>query len=129
MQMQLRTRLLNDATISGLVSTRVDWGVRPQGKPLPAITLTMADDAREQTMGGLQVTQDPLVQIDCWGATYGDAAALRDAVITLLTTDATQSGVKFLKAQNINTQDLPEKTDTGIVFRSMIRANVWHTIP
>jgi hypothetical protein len=34
---------------------------------------------------------------------------------------------RFLGAQNIYTQDLPEDTESGVVFRSMIRANVWHT--
>jgi hypothetical protein len=38
MQTALRTRLLADATISGIVGTRIDWGLRPQAKALPAIT-------------------------------------------------------------------------------------------
>ena len=127
METQLRARLKADATISGFVGTRVDWGVRPQGKPLPAITLTMAVDGRDQTLSGVQATQGPLVQVDCWGATYADAAALREAVVSLLAAPAVQSGVRFLGAQNISTTDLPEKTDTGMVFRSMVRANIWHT--
>jgi hypothetical protein len=32
MQTDLRARLLANGTIAGLVSTRVDWGIRPQGK-------------------------------------------------------------------------------------------------
>lgn len=127
MQTQLRTRLLNDATISALVGTRVDWGVRPQAKALPSITLILANDGRDQRLSGLQVTQGPLVQIDCWADTYADAAAMREAVVTLISTAAVQSGTRFLGAGNINTQDLPEKTDTGIVHRAMIRANIWHT--
>ena len=127
MQTQLRTRLLNDATIAGLVSSRVDWGVRPQGKPLPAITLALVNDARDQHLGGVQTTQGPLVQVDCWASTYADMANLREAVITLLATPATQSGTRFLGAQNINSVDLPESTDVGMVHRAMIRANVWHT--
>lgn len=127
MQTDLRARLLANGTIAALVSTRVDWGVRPQGKPLPAITLTMVNDTRDQRMDGLETTQGPLVQIDCWADTYLTASALREAVVTLLATPATQSGTRFLGAQNINTQDLPEKTDTGMVHRAMIRANVWHT--
>lgn len=127
MQTQLRARLLADGTIAGLVSTRVDWGVRPQAAGLPAITLTLVNDNRDQTMAGVQTTQGPLVQVDCWAETYSGMLTLREAVITLLATPATQSGTRFLGSQNINTQDLPEKTDTGIVHRAMIRANVWHT--
>lgn len=127
MQAQLRSRLKADGTIAGLVGTRVDWGVRPQAKGLPAITLTMANDTRDQAMAGIQATQGPLVQIDCWAENYPDAATLRDAVVSLIATPAVQSDVRFLGAQGINTQDMPEKTDTGIIHRAMIRATVWHT--
>jgi len=134
MQTQLRTLLLNDATISGLVSTRVDWGVRPQGRALPAITLILVSDGRDQRLDGLQTTQGPLVQIDCWAdgssdpvGAYATISTLREAVVSLLATPVVQSGTRFLGAQNIYTQDLPEKTDVGFVQRAMIRANVWHT--
>lgn len=134
MQTQLRTRLLNEATIAGLVSTRVDWGVRPQAKGLPAITMTLVSDSRDQNMAGLETTQGPLVQVDCWAdassdpaTAYATISALREAVITLLATPATQSGTVFLGAQNIYSQDLPEDTEVGTVHRAMIRANVWHT--
>lgn len=127
MQSDLRTVLKNDATISALVSTRVDWGVRPQGKPLPAITLTLVNDNREQMMAGLQTTQGPLVQIDCWAETYSDMATLRERVITLIATPVVQGSTRFLGAQDINAVDLPESTDNGIIHRAAIRANVWHT--
>jgi hypothetical protein len=127
MQTELRARLLADSTISGLVGTRVDWGVRPQGKPLPAITLILASDTRDQTMAGVQATQGPLIQIDCWAETYAATVTLREAVVALISTPATQGSSKFLGAANINAIDLPEKVDTGIVHRSVIRANIWHT--
>lgn len=127
MQQALRTRLLNDSTIGGLVGTRVDWNIRPQGKPLPAITLERVVGDHAQTMSGLQVTQGPLIQVDCWASKYTDAAALRDAVIEILTTPAVQSGVRFLGAGNVMDADSSESTDGGIVHRTMIRANVWHT--
>lgn len=127
MQQALRTRLLNDGTIGGLVGTRVDWNIRPQGKPLPAITLERVVGDHAQTMSGLQVTQGPLIQVDCWASKYTDAAALRDAVIEILTTPAVQSGIRFLGAGNVMDADSSESTDGGIVHRTMIRANVWHT--
>lgn len=128
MQTDLRALLLANATVSANCGSRVDWGVRPQGKPLPAITLLLVSDTRDQTLGGVQTTQGPLVQVDCWAETYSAMVTLREAVITLLATPVVQSGTRFLGAQNINTQDLSEKTDTGMVFRAMIRATVWHTI-
>lgn len=127
MQTDLRALLKGDTTISGLVSTRVDWGVRPQGKPLPAITLTRVVGSHDQTMSGVEITQGPLIQIDCWAETYADMAALRDAVIALIATPVVQGSTRFLGAQNIIDHDLPEDTDNGLVQRSMIRANIWHT--
>lgn len=127
MQAELRARLLADSTISGLAGTRVDWNVRPQGKPLPAITLALVNDRRDQTMSGLQATQGPLVQFDCWAEKYADVVSLREAVVSLLATAAVQSGVRFLGAQDIGVQDLAENTENGLVHRSIIRATVWHT--
>lgn len=128
MQTQLRTRLLNDATISGLVGTRVDWNVRPQGKPLPAITLYLPNDIRDQHMGGLQTTRGPEVQVDVWAETASEAATLREAVITLLATGAVQDGITFFGAQDIRASNMVEQVGDKIIHREMVRASVWHTV-
>ena len=137
MQTQLRARLLADAAISGLVGTRIDWDIRPQGKTLPAITLSLVSDRREQHMGGLQTTRGTWVQFDVWATTAAQVATLRDAIVGLIATGATQDGITFFGAQNIDAGNRGlgvgettgfEETSTTIVHRGMVQATIWHTV-
>ena len=127
MQTQLRARFLADSTISTNCGTRVDWSERPQGKPLPAITLEIVLGQRDQTMDGLQATQGPDIQIDCWAETRAMAVTLREAAIALIAATATQGGVRFRGASDIRHSGMVEKTDSGVIHREMIRATLWHT--
>lgn len=64
---------------------RINWGVHPQGTPLPALVLNVISDGDNslhmQGTGGLWRGR---VQIDCYGMVYADALKLSKAVITLL---------------------------------------------
>lgn len=122
MKTALRSRLLADGTIAGLVGTRVDWGLRPQGKPLPAISLTMIPTPRDYTMEAAQVTQIYRVQVDCWAATYASADAVRQAVIAEL---EPASG-SFLGAFVQRDQDMPERTDAGEIHRASLDFKIIH---
>jgi hypothetical protein len=122
MQTALRARLLADATIAGLVGSRVDWGLRPQAKALPAITLTLVPSPRDYHMGGAQVTQHYRVQVDCWATTYKGAHDLREAVIAEL---EPASG-SFLGSFVERSADMPERTDTGEVHRASLDFKVTH---
>jgi hypothetical protein len=80
-QQALRTRLLGDGPLAALVSTRIDWNERPQGKVLPALTLQCVGDGREQHFKGFHSLQAARVQYDVWADSYATAAAIRDALI------------------------------------------------
>lgn len=125
MQQALRTRLMDDATISGLVGTRVDWDVRPQGKALPAITLSMVD-VRDQHMGGPQATRRTIIQADCWASKASDAHTLAEAVIDELQPAANVDDTRFLGAF-LSATSMSEDTDNGLVHRVMVRGDIWHT--
>jgi hypothetical protein len=127
MQSALRDRLLADATITGLVGTRVDWDVRPQGKALPAITLAMVDE-RDQGMGGAQVTRNTIIQADCWASRAIDSHTLAEAVITELQPALTVGSVRFLGAF-LSATSMSEDTGDGLVYRVMVRGRIVHTIP
>ena len=116
MKTALRSRLLADATISGLVGTRIDWGLRPQGKPLPAITLTLLPTPRDYHMGGAQHTQHYLVQIDCWAASYASAEAVRQAVIAEMEPASGSFQGSFVQRDH----DMPERTETGEIHRASL---------
>lgn len=127
MQQALKAKLIADAAISALAGTRIDWDARPQGSSLPAITLAMVDD-RDQHMGGPHVTRNTIIQADCWALKAADAHNLSEAVIAELQSVATVSGVRFLGAFMTSTS-MFEDTDSGIVYRVMVRGKIVHTIP
>jgi hypothetical protein len=116
MQAALRSRLLADATIAGLVGTRVDWGLRPQAKALPAITLDLPGSPRGYHMGGAQATQITRVQIDAWAATPKQAKDIADAVIAEL---EPRSG-SFEPSFVLLDRSTNEKVDDGVVYRRQL---------
>ena len=120
MQTALRARLIADSGVNSKVSGRVDWGLRPQAKALPAITLTLVPTPRDYHMGGAQNTQFYRVQADCWAATYKAAHELREAVIAAL---EPASG-SFLASFVERDFDAPERTDTGEVHRAILEFKV-----
>jgi hypothetical protein len=116
MQAALRSRLLADATIAGLVGTRVDWGLRPQAKSLPAITLDLPGSPRDYHMGGAQNTQITRVQIDAWGTTPKQVKDIADAVIAEL---EPRSG-SFEPSFVLLDRSTNEKVDDGVVYRRQL---------
>ena len=126
MQAQLRTRLLNDATVSALVSNRVDWGIRPQGDDYPSVVLTLAADERPQTFTGLIEARETLVQIDCYGRSSAEVLALREAVIACITPGATVGAVTFDRAFINTVRTMNTHSETGKIYRDSIDARVWH---
>jgi hypothetical protein len=127
-QSALRSILLADATVTGLVSTRVDWGWRPQGSALPALTLNTVSDPRPKMMSGAQLTRETIVQIDAWGLTYASVRNAANAAIAALTAQDKDS-IRFLGFFVDSDRDLTEQTDSGQVFRVSVDVRVIHTIP
>ena len=76
----IRTFLLADGTISGLVGTRIFPLKLPQAPTFPAITYQMISGGRSHTYGGAVGLASPRFQFDCWGATYLQAEALAEAL-------------------------------------------------
>ncbi len=118
METALRTRLLSNTTAQG----RVDWGLRPQGKDLPAIRLTLVSSPRDYTMDGPQNTQHYRVQADCYATTFKAAKELGDAVTAILEPSAGD----FLSSFVIGQRDAPEITDIGPVHCRTIDFRVTH---
>jgi hypothetical protein len=126
METALRTRLKNDAGVSALVGTRIDWSVRPQGSITPCVVLTMIADNRDQHFQGFAGFRSTRIQIDCYAATKAAAVALREAVIAAVVPEATVSGVTFLRAFINTVLDRGDQTETGFIHRELIDLNCWH---
>lgn len=126
MEMGLRQRLLDDAAVAAIASSRVAWGVRPERTGYPAVVLETVDARRTQTHDGFNTFQPTAVQVNCFAAKQKTAAALRDAVIAAIAPEATVDGTRFLRAQNIRHLSRPENTERGFVFREIVEATIWH---
>lgn len=113
MEGALRARVVAAApTVAG----RVYWVDRPQTSGLPAVTLQIINDTREQTMDGFQGRQFASVQCDIWAKTYAEGKAIKEAVIASVVPKATVNGVKFGRAE-VSSRDLSERTDTQFIHR------------
>lgn len=96
MEPALIAKLLATAGVTALVSTRINWGRRPQGSPLPCIVLTRIDGAPDVHHGGRSGLVSSRVQVDCWGESYGAAKGVARAVETAVTAQTfTQGAIRF----------------------------------
>lgn len=106
-------RLLNSASVTDIVGRRVNWGERPQGEPLPALTLQVVSDPRPSHLKGLDGARSTRVQADCWAETLLQALALARAVIATLQPPAAVDGKKFGNARVDGQRDLGETVGSG----------------
>lgn len=85
MQVELRSLLLADGPLAELVGARIDWGVSPQGAPLPRVTMQLiGDNGQGHVFEGGDGLYQGRVQINCYGKSYAEAAAVASAVKGLL---------------------------------------------
>lgn len=76
----LRTFMLADATIAGLVGTRVYPNILPQSPTVPAISYQFISGTDDVTTDGPSGLANPTIQIDCWATTYAAMDGLFQAV-------------------------------------------------
>jgi hypothetical protein len=121
--------LLADSAIAALVSDRVYWNLRTQGKALPAITLHVVSDNLVhfyQGAGGHFVSR---VQIDAFGRTNAAMDQLSQAVITALAGRRyIQNSVEFQGIFYRNGRDLTEegRTEADRIYRFSLDFEIHH---
>lgn len=76
----VRTYLLADATLGGLVGSRVYPLILPQSPTMPAVTVSVVSGDRHHSTDGPSGLATPRVQVDCWGSTYSSANDVFEAV-------------------------------------------------
>ena len=126
----VREVLTDDATVSGLVSTRVYPQRRPTGTALPAIVyqnvFTHESEALD-TQSGVRRTR---MSIDVMDDTYGDTKTLRNAVETAL---VNYTGT--LQSETIHSIRLESAVDLDLdrdpagefgAFRTVMDFVIWH---
>lgn len=129
----LRSRLKGDAAVAALVGTdrdgnlSIDWKVKPQRSPYPAVVLTNGGSDRSQSMAGFISLRRTRLRLRCSAENPAVAAALREAVIAAVVAEAVVDGVTFARAQNIDHYDGTEATDTGLIHQEFISLDLWHS--
>ena len=121
--------LLANEAVAGQVDTRVWWEARPQGTALPAIVLHRIDGSRDYCMSGPSRLVSSRVQVDCWGATYGDAKRTARTVVQALSSLKTTYGEIQIQAAFADSErDYSEEAGASArVFRTSLDFIIWHT--
>lgn len=113
-QEALRARLLADGPLAALVGTRIDWVERPQGKPLPAVTLQCIADAHDQHLKGFESLQPARVQYDVWASTFASATAVKNALIAAAVPAQSGNGHTFARGMvDLPPRDISERITAG----------------
>jgi len=76
----LRTHLVNDSTVNGIVGDRVYPLRLSQGYTLPAISYQRISGDRAKDISGSIGHAQPRIQVDCWTNSYSDLKDLAEAV-------------------------------------------------
>lgn len=121
MQQALRRRAKEAA---GALATQLDWGAVPEGTSRPYGTLLTVDDADKALLDGGADLGDALVQVDCYGDTYGAARALAKAIKAGITPAATVDGVRFERSFVDGPSDSREQGAAGLVHRCRLDVRV-----
>jgi len=122
----LRSRLLDDTDVAGEVSTKVAWGLAPQGWQPPFVVLTLVSDVRDQHFKGFQALRASRVQVDCYALDRAGTVTLREYALTAIADGGTFDGIRFDRIADVSVRDLGANTDTGFVHRDSIDALIWH---
>ena len=123
MEAALLARLRAAGTLAG---ARVNWDLRPQNDPLPAVVLSIVSDARPLHLKGPEARRRTRVNADCWGASALEATRLAIQVIGAAREPATVQGVRFGVTRTDGGQSFVETQDGQTIFRRSIDLLVWH---
>lgn len=80
LEADIRTALVNDATVNAIVGTRVAVGLMPEGESPPYVTYSVVTGERFPSMSAPGTLRHLRVQLNCWAVNYAGAKALAFAV-------------------------------------------------
>jgi hypothetical protein len=109
MEEAIIARLLADAGVAAIVTTRVFSGSRPQNAALPAAVLNRISGGPLYADDGEVGLEQGRIQVDCWAETYSGAKLLARAVTACLSAfDGTVGVTTFEFIELENERDLRE---------------------
>ena len=121
----LRTFLLDDATVAGLVGTRIYPQILPQNPTYPALSFQRVSAVRLRALDGVVGVAQARFQIDCWALTYAQCRALASAVrVRLDGYRGDMDGIHVGATTLENDQDIYEDDVTG--YRASLDVIIQH---
>lgn len=121
----LRARLAGASAVTAITGQRIYWEERPQSAALPAITLNYVVDPRDQHMGGFQVVQRAVIQVDVWATSFAAKKAMKEAVISTLASPETSNGITFRGVVDVGAVPRNERTETQFIYRDAISLTIF----
>ena len=119
MEKKIYTLLSGNATVNGLVNTRIYPVVMPQDVNLPAISYHETANTPVNHLGGKSGLENPHVAINSWATAYDEANAVSQAV------NSAMDGVRTFRAVMINQLDVYDP-ELNIFAKAQIYS-CWHT--
>lgn len=126
MKTALLGRLKADLALAARVGARIYWQSRPQGDPLPGITLQVISDPRPQHMKGFHDLRATRVQADVWGATEKDVAEIVELLVAAVAPEKVQGDTRFDRSFVDGGRDLPERLGDQTINRTSLDLIVHH---
>lgn len=132
MEEAFRVHLLATAGIAAIAERRVDWGMRKQGDPVPAIALHVISDLPDLTLAGVTHWNDARVQADCWGRTFkaardlGNLLALPVALGGLHGFRGSMSG-KLFRIFVLDRDTGTDEDNVGPIHRSQVDLRIFYS--
>lgn len=122
MEEAFRAAMLADSELAAIVGARIDWGLRPD--VLPSIRLQVVGKVPIYAYGGRVGLTPYRVQVDCFGARYGEAKRVARAAEAAVGTLARPSwDACFIEAE----RDDQENDAAGKpVHRTSLDCRIWH---
>lgn len=130
MEEELRNRLLAATALADLVPPdRIVWGQR-QG--LPAVALWRVSGRPDYHLKGASGLVDSVVQIDCWGSSYGEAKSVAREVRAVLSglSDAVFRSI-FIENERDGFEagdGAPDGSTPSNFYRTSLDVRVWSTV-
>lgn len=130
MEEALRNLILSHGGIAASAGTRVDWGVRQQGAPLPSLNMYLISGQPQMKFTGPAGWSRDRVQIDCMGRTFKAARDLADFLAKeptglLLGWRGDHMGVR-MRTIVMGRRSDTDTDDIGPVHRTSVDVMVWH---
>lgn len=129
----LRSLLVADSALAALVSTRIYWGVVPQGADLPYVRLSIISDPRPEHLKGYLASRRTRVRASCFASSFGAAKQVGARIVKASqgTISNTDGAIGRIKAEGPRTASdmLDEGGDTpaGYIHHQIVDLMMEHT--